>query len=112
MATHRYDEYYDEFYHSNEWKEVRQAVLERDHYLCQICKRHGVVRQATTVHHLIPLRTDYSKRLEMDNLETICQSCHNKEHNERSKRLSQKKLKNKIQKRNDIISFSANEDLL
>lgn len=110
MASRRYDEYYDEFYHSAEWQEVRQAVLERDHYLCQVCKQRGIVKQATTVHHLIPLRVDYSKRLDVENLETICQSCHNKEHNERNKKLSQKKLKTKIQKRDDIISFSANED--
>lgn len=112
MTKHRYDGYYDEFYHSSDWQAVRQAVLERDHYLCQVCMRRGVVKQATTVHHLIPLRADYAKRLDMDNLETICQACHNQEHNERNKSLAKKQIKNKAQKRKDIILFSANEDFL
>lgn len=32
------------------------------------------------VHHIIPLLDDWSKGLDMDNLESLCHACHNKEH--------------------------------
>lgn len=29
------------FYESSQWKSLRQAVLERDHYECVMCKENG-----------------------------------------------------------------------
>lgn len=73
----------NEFYHSQEWREVRQQVLERDMYLCQVCKRNGIIKQGNTVHHIVHLKDDWDKRVDFDNLETICPQCHNKEHEEK-----------------------------
>lgn len=71
-----------EFYASAEWKRVRQAVLNRDNYICQKCLREkGYVHEANLVHHrLVELRDigGWEKRLDMDNLESINRSCHNK----------------------------------
>ena len=72
----------DPFYRGRAWKQIRIHVLQRDCYLCQVCRR----RWANTVHHVLP-RKDYpEKALDPDNLEAICQSCHNQEHPEKGRR--------------------------
>lgn len=69
-----------EFYQSKEWKRVRKAVLDRDNWICQPCLREGRVHEANLVDHIVELRSKngWSKRLDMDNLEAINRSCHNK----------------------------------
>lgn len=107
----KYKDNYNEFYHSKEWQAVRQHVLQRDNYLCQVCKRAGRITPATTVHHIKAVRVDYSKRLDPNNLETICKACHNAEHNERTKSLHDKQTKLKAEKNSDIFTFKANPEL-
>ncbi|WP_411860755.1 HNH endonuclease [Mammaliicoccus sciuri] len=71
----------NEFYHSSEWRKRRKQVLLRDKYMCQMCLQHGVITNRNLiVHHKIELKQDWSKRLAMDNLETVCRECHNKIH--------------------------------
>lgn len=111
MSSRRYKKSYDKFYHSLEWQAVRQQVLDRDHYLCQVCKRAGRITPATTVHHIVPVRADYSRRLDPSNLETICKACHNAEHNERGKSLHAKKVKLKAEKRKDVFVFNPNPEI-
>ncbi|WP_311136080.1 HNH endonuclease [Mammaliicoccus sciuri] len=46
-----------------------------------MCLQHGVItNRSLIVHHKIELKQDWSKRLAMDNLETVCRECHNKVH--------------------------------
>lgn len=66
------------FYNSNEWKIARRFILNRDAHLCQECLKQGRITKADTVHHIIELNQDWSKRLEITNLESICRKCHNK----------------------------------
>ncbi|MFT8392387.1 MAG: HNH endonuclease signature motif containing protein [Liquorilactobacillus ghanensis] len=101
----------NEFYHSREWRAVRQTVLERDCYLCQECRRNGIVKQGNTVHHKIHLRDDWSKRLDMNNLETICQQCHNREHFEKGYSNSKRK-RIKKEKSAGVLIFKRNKDLV
>lgn len=61
------------FYRSKEWREKRIEILKRDCFTCVKCG--GV---ANLVHHKTELRVDYTKRLDDDNLESVCKSCHNK----------------------------------
>ena len=107
----KYTDNYNAFYHSKEWQAVRRRVLQRDNYLCQVCKRAGRITPATTVHHIKAVRVDYSKRLDPNNLETICKACHNAEHNERTKSLHDKQTKLKAEKNSDIFTFKANPEL-
>ncbi len=107
----KYKDNYNAFYHSKEWQAVRRQVLQRDNYLCQVCKRAGRITPAATVHHIKAVRVDYSKRLDPNNLETICKACHNAEHNERTKSLHDKQTKIKAEKNNDIFTFKANPEL-
>lgn len=64
------------FYSSTEWKNARDYALHRDGYACQICKRNGKINAATEVHHIVPLKMDWSKRISPDNLISLCHACH------------------------------------
>lgn len=110
VSRKRYGNSYDSFYHSKEWQAVRLQVLDRDCYLCQVCKRAGRITPAATVHHIVPVRVDWSKRLDPANLETICRACHNAEHSERAKSLHDKQRKLKAEKRSDVFTFKANPE--
>lgn len=89
------------FYKSRAWKRVRQDVLERDNYECQECKRRGLVttkpnkegneaedqseeeeerKVKLDVDHIKDLEHYPELALELDNLETLCQDCHNRKH--------------------------------
>lgn len=59
---------------------VKQAVLSRDKYACQIC---GEKQGKFEVHHIIPKSQGGSNR--MENLTTLCSECHHKVHNDELK---------------------------
>jgi len=77
------EEEVQKFYRSKEWLSVRKMALVRDHYLDQEEFREGRLVKGNVVHHLIPLREDWDKRLDLDNLETISAANHNREHKEK-----------------------------
>jgi len=72
-----------EFYVSPAWLAMRERILVRDHGLCQLCLREGRITPADTVHHIVELREDWSRRLDPDNLVAICAACHNRVHGNR-----------------------------
>lgn len=106
----RYKTNYNRFYHSREWKELREEALERDHYLCVECKKRGIITPANTVHHIKPLRLDQTRALQLSNLETVCTACHNKLHRERSQTLKKKNANIKAQKSKNIVVFGSNPE--
>lgn len=81
------------FYKSKEWRKIRLEALKRDNYECQECKRKGKYSRAQNVHHIKEVKLYPEKALELNNLESICIVCHNKEHN----RFGTYGNKNKIQ---------------
>lgn len=68
------------FYKSSYWIRLRTLAYQRDHGLCQRCLKSDVVKQADVVHHIVPILADWSLRLSLDNLESLCHACHNAEH--------------------------------
>ena len=74
----------EEFYKTKQWKHMRAAVLRRDGYRCQICKRYGRIRQASTVHHKKHLDEYPELALDPDNLISVCAECHNRLHPEKT----------------------------
>lgn len=64
------------FYNSVAWRRVRQAAIMRDHGLCQECIKYKRVTTATEVDHIIPIKVDWSLRLTLSNLQSLCHSCH------------------------------------
>lgn len=72
-------EWAKEFYHSKGWIDTRRAYLVSRHYLCERCGE-----PAKVVHHKHYLTKQNINNadiaLNWDNLEALCQDCHNKEH--------------------------------
>lgn len=68
-----------EFYHTKAWKQLRKRKVAMTPY-CERCKEQGIYRSVEIVHHRIEIEEDWSKRLDIDNLESVCRSCHNKIH--------------------------------
>lgn len=71
------------FYNSKNWKRAKASALRRDSYLCQDCKKYGRMRQADTVHHIKHLEDHPELALNLSNLVSLCNACHNKRHPEK-----------------------------
>lgn len=76
--THCRNQRAKDFYNSAEWKAARVRAMTRDAgidiYLYITEKR---IVPADTVHHIIELKEDYSKRCDIDNLISISEATHN-----------------------------------
>jgi len=70
------------FYQSKAWKKCRDGYIKSVYGLCERCGKPGYI-----VHHkkyITPKNiNDPNITLNWDNLEYICQDCHNKEHHEK-----------------------------
>ena len=79
------------FYHTAAWKRARAAALRRDCGMCQDCMarfRTGAgkrPRRATMVHHIIPMEERPDLALNLGNLISLCDECHNKRHPEKGR---------------------------
>ena len=73
----------DKFRKSKGWTNKSIEIRQRDKYLCVVCmaNRYNTIRQYNfdklEVHHITPLHEDYNKRLDNDNLITLCKYHHN-----------------------------------
>lgn len=87
----RYDKKADPFYLSPAWRAAREQALLRDGYICQECLRRyrmGTLNRAqpgraVVVHHIIPRALAPERALDLSNLESLCDACHNQMHPER-----------------------------
>lgn len=61
------------------WSQLRDRVRARDKYTCQVCGAVETDRQHD-VHHKVPFRafTSFVEANRLDNLTTLCPSCHHK----------------------------------
>jgi 5-methylcytosine-specific restriction enzyme A len=66
-----------EFYKSIEWQRERQRALKRDKYLCQRCLNSKKIVAADMVHHINPVERYWELRLDISNLISLCNACHN-----------------------------------
>lgn len=67
-----------QFRSSKAWQIMREVILARDNYQCRYCKD-----LATEVHHIIPLYKNFNKRLDENNLISLCKKCHETVHKHR-----------------------------
>lgn len=81
MGAIKLSKYKNKFYNSSMWKNKRKKILKTDEYCCRECKRYGKHTEATTVHHINPLRDRPELRLTNWNLLSLCSKCHDKMHN-------------------------------
>jgi 5-methylcytosine-specific restriction endonuclease McrA len=74
-------EFAKHFYHSKAWKQCRLSYIASVHGLCERCEAGGKI-----VHHKVYLNErnigDPTVTLSHENLELLCQTCHNIEHME------------------------------
>ena len=56
------------------WQKLRPVVLVRDGWLCRVCGRPA--GKSAHVDHIVPKRQGGTD--ELDNLQTLCQSCHSR----------------------------------
>lgn len=72
-------DYAENFYKSEAWEKCRAAFIVSRFGLCERCGRPGRI-----VHHKIYITPDNIDNpditLNWDNLELLCQDCHNREH--------------------------------
>ena len=77
----------EQFYFSEDWKELRQDVLDYFHNECQECLKKGIYTSADCVHHVnevrhrpeLALSRFYvdDKGIRQYNLLPLCNQCHN-----------------------------------
>lgn len=67
----------DRFRSTSAWQKKRNEIKERDMFLCRICLYDKKINNKNLqVHHIVSLEEDYSKRLDNNNLITVCPTCH------------------------------------
>ena len=66
---------------SEEYKQWREAVFARDDWTCQRCGKRSKKNQYIVIHahHIKPFAVFPELRFEVDNGETLCKKCHDKE---------------------------------
>lgn len=67
--------YRKKFYLSKEWRSLREVKLDKNP-ICERCAIDGWCIPATEVHHKIDIKKDPYLCLKIDNLESLCKSCH------------------------------------
>lgn len=82
------NEQYMSFYHTKEWRTLRAAIKNRDRGLCLECKSKSKMKSMDVVDHIVPIREDWSKRLDPTNCQSLCHSCHNAKTKRDSKRIT------------------------
>ena len=75
----RRDKKSKDFYGSREWERARQAALELDGGIdVYLYMTERKIVLADTVHHIIPLKEDWGKRSDPDNLMSLSHETHSK----------------------------------
>lgn len=64
-----------EFYRSFEWRSLRYKVLSDNGGKCCLCGRSRKDGVILHVDHIIPLSKNWSKRLDINNLQVLCEDC-------------------------------------
>lgn len=69
-----------DIYNTQRWRRLRERILRRDGYQCQIAKRYGRIVEAQIVHHIFPADEFPEYRWEPWNLISISKVAHENIH--------------------------------
>lgn len=58
-----------------DWQKLSKAYRVA-HPMCSVCLDKGKITAVEHVHHIVPIRVDRSRRLDWDNLMSLCEPCH------------------------------------
>lgn len=92
-------------YKCGKWKRLRLAVLRRDAYRCQECKRYGRFKDANVVHHVLPCEYFEQYEWETWNLISLCTKCHDSMHSREKHLLSKRGMQvlERVALKNNIV---------
>jgi len=79
VKKRRTDKEQNRFYKTARWQKLRKLKLNRDP-LCEPCLEKGRTTPATIVHHDEEIREGGAWLPDLDELTSICLSCHSKHH--------------------------------
>src|SRR5450756_2332853 len=82
IDRHRHD---NKVYGNTTWRRLRRIKLSNNP-LCELCLARGVVVQASQIDHIIPVAKQPELRLSLDNLQSLCETCHSKKTREENRR--------------------------
>ena len=68
-----------EIYNTKEWLGLRNSVLKRDGYLCQVCAGNRITKAAEIVHHIKEIRKG-GDPFDKKNCISVCRQCHSDIH--------------------------------
>jgi len=95
------------FYNGVDWLKARKLALIRDSHLCQECLKNKKITAAEMVHHTKTLEDYPELAYDLDNLVSLCNACHNKEHPEKGGG-KKKRISAKVQ----VVEMKGNPDIL
>lgn len=67
----KYQRELKQFYNSVAWRQLSKQVLNESFYVCKRCGK-----DATLADHIVPIKVDWNKRLDKDNIQPLCEACH------------------------------------
>lgn len=108
-AVNRTDKDSQDFYRSKEWLSKRADIKDRDKGICLHCwfiKNEFNVMDM--VHHIEELKECWDKRLDEENLISLCNNCHGAIHREyKEEKINKINLQNKLR----MLIVKSKEDL-
>ena len=66
---------YNRFYKTSTWVKLSHRTLQNNP-VCVSCLHKGIIKKADLVDHIVPIRENWGKRLDPDNLQSLCYHCH------------------------------------
>jgi 5-methylcytosine-specific restriction enzyme A len=62
--------------YDRQWERVADERRRMDFHLCQECLKHDRLTTSSTVDHIVPIYVRPDWRLEIDNAQVLCHTCH------------------------------------
>lgn len=81
------DEKYLSFYNSKSWRKASE-LYRLSNPVCVECLKQNIIKKADVVDHIVEIKDDWNKRLDIDNFQSLC----HRHHNAKTKREQQKRL--------------------
>lgn len=75
LTVNVHDERNQTFYTSTEWLNLRN-LYRLNNPLCCMCKAEGIINASDVVDHITSITDDYDKRLDYNNLQSLCHKHH------------------------------------
>ena len=66
------------FYRTDEWQSLRKEYMEKNkakYFECNYCGENVSLNKTLNIDHIKPLKTHWNLRLDINNLQILCQDC-------------------------------------